>query len=120
MDAPIFFKRWLYKKMINSKNKGARGERMWRDELRSHGYTESYRSQQYCGTEDSADVICPELPNYHFEVKFTERFKIYDAMWQARHDSGQSLKIPIVAHKKKNHEWLVVMCADDFFNLIKE
>lgn len=103
--------------MINSKDKGKRGERAWRDELRKNGYSQAYRSQQYCGSENSADVICPELPDYHFEVKFTERLSLYDAMWQARKDAGA--KTPVVAHRRNNSEWLVVICADDFFNLIQ-
>ena len=46
--------------MINSRAKGARGERQWRDELRAQGYTDK-RGQQFAGGQDSPDVICEEL-----------------------------------------------------------
>jgi hypothetical protein len=36
---------------INSRQKGARGERQWRDELRAHGY-DARRGQQFSGSPD--------------------------------------------------------------------
>ena len=56
---------------MNSRQKGARGERMWRDELREAGFT-ARRGQQFAGGTDSPDVICEELNNLHMEVKFVQ------------------------------------------------
>lgn len=104
--------------MTNSRDKGARGERLWRDILREHGFNSARRGQQFSGSKDSPDVICPELPTVHFEVKFVEKLSIEDAMNQAIKDAQD--KLPIVAHKKKNRDWLITLKANDFLNLIKK
>lgn len=102
---------------INSRAKGARGEREWRDELRAQGYLKARRGQQFAGGGDSPDVVCPELEHIHFEVKRTESLNVYKAYEQAERD-GTS-KTPVVAHKRNNRPWLVVMSAEDFFKLIR-
>jgi len=71
---------------MNSREKGKRGERQWRDELRAQGF-EARRGQQFAGSPDSPDVVCDSLPWAHFEVKAVERLNIEDAMEQARRDS---------------------------------
>lgn len=102
---------------INSRSKGARGERAWRDVLRAHGY-DAKRGQQYCGGNDSPDVICPDLADFLFEVKCVERLNIEDAMAQARRDAGPNKK-PVVAHKRNHCDWLITMKAETFFELIR-
>ena len=72
---------------MNSREKGKRGERAWRDELRANGY-DARRGQQFSGSPDSPDVICEALPWLHFEVKCVERLNIEDAMEQVRRDCG--------------------------------
>ena len=72
---------------MNSREKGKRGERQWRDELRANGYA-ARRGQQFSGSPDSPDVVCDSLPWVHFEVKAVERLNIEDAMAQARRDCG--------------------------------
>lgn len=96
---------------INSRDKGARGERLFSKVLIGHG-VEARRGQQYHGGEDSPDIIC-DIPWAHFEVKFTERFSLYEALAQAISDAPET-KIPIVAHKRKRKEWVVVMRMEDF------
>jgi Holliday junction resolvase len=76
---------------VNSRNKGKRGERQWRDELRSHGY-QARRGQQFSGSPDSPDVVCDGLPWIHFEVKAVERLNIEQAMEQARRDARRAGK----------------------------
>ena len=101
---------------MNSREKGARGERQWRDELRANGYA-ARRGQQFCGSPESPDVVCESLPWAHFEVKLVERLNIYEAMEQAIRD-GQS-KIPLVAHRRNHWPWLVTMEAGTFFRLLR-
>ena len=101
---------------INSRAKGARGERQWRDELRANGY-EARRGQQFSGSPDSPDVICPALFGIHFEVKAVERLNIELAMEQARRDSEG--KAPVVAHRRNFRRWLVTMDAETFFRLLQ-
>lgn len=102
---------------MNSRTKGANGERAWRDELRANGYM-ARRGQQFQGSPDSPDVICDELAQFHFEVKRVQKLNIEDAMDQARRDAGS--KMPIVAHRRNFKPWLVTMDADTFFALIRE
>lgn len=106
--------------MINSKNKGKRGELGWCRFCKDQGY-DVHRTAQYCGnTGEAAD--CVGLPGIHQEVKFVERLNIQDAMDQSRRDAEAAGKgeIPIVAHKRSQCEWLVTMRAEDFFTLFRE
>ena len=101
---------------MNSREKGKRGERLWRDVLREHGLI-ARRGQQHSGSPDSPDVICEQLKGIHFEVKFVEKLNIHSAMSQAEGDCGT--KSPVVAHKRKRGEWLVTMKAEDFIAMAK-
>lgn len=106
---------------INSKDKGKRGERMWRDVCRANGFDKVRRTVQYCGnTGDASD--CIGLPNIHQEVKFVENLNVRKAYEQAEHDAIQADNgdMPIVAWKKSNQKWLVIISADDFFKIYKE
>ena len=103
---------------MNSRAKGCRGERDWRDFLRASGWTEARRGQQFSGSPESPDVICPGLDEtWHPEVKRTESLSVYKAMEQAIKDSGG--KKPYVAHRRNNQEWLVILRAQDFLDLLK-
>lgn len=102
---------------INSRSKGARGERLWRDELRAEGFT-ARRGQQFSGSPDSPDVICEELKNLHMEVKFVQNLNLDKACEQAEKDSRG--KRYIVAHKKNNKAWKVTMPSDLFFALLRD
>jgi Holliday junction resolvase len=111
---------------MNSREKGKRGERAWRDELRANGYM-ARRGQQFCGSPDSPDVVCEALAWAHFEVKAVERLNIEDAMEQARRQAvparnapgGAGAKVPIVAHRRSHRRWLVTMEAETFFRLVR-
>ncbi len=113
---------------MNSREKGKRGERQWRDELRANGYC-ARRGQQFAGSAESPDVVCDELPWIHFEVKAVERLNIEEAMEQARADAGKSenreiekagnQKVPIVAHRRNFCAWLVTMEAKTFFDFLR-
>ena len=104
---------------INSRAKGARGEREWAKVCREHGYADVRRTVQYCGkTGDASD--CVGLPGIHQEVKRTNCLQIYNAMDQAIRDAGKSGNIPIVCHRRDNCRWLVIMTAEDWFKLYRE
>jgi len=102
---------------MNQRAKGARGERLWRDQLREAGFT-ARRGQQFSGGTDSPDVICEELKNLHMEVKFVEALNLQKACEQAERDAG--LKAWIVAHKRNRTDWKVTMDAGLFFQLLRE
>ena len=101
---------------MNSRNKGKRGERQWRDELRENGYP-ARRGQQFSGSPDSPDVICDGLPWAHFEVKHVEHLNLSDAMAQARRDAGG--KASFLAHRKNYWPWLVTMDAERFYRFLR-
>ena len=103
-------------KPMNSREKGKRGERQWRDELRANGF-DARRGQQFCGSPDSPDVVCSALPWIHFEVKAVEKLNMWEAMNQARNECGQA--VPIVAHKRNFRPWLVTMDAETFFRFLR-
>lgn len=101
---------------VNSKQKGARFERLLASKLREYGY-DTRRTAQYCGnTGDAADVV--GLPNIHIEAKHQERMQLYDWMDQAKRDAKDGL-IPAVFHKKNNANILVTLEFDDFMKLYK-
>ena len=81
---------------MNSKQKGARGERELSSKLKEYGY-ETRRGQQYCGANGDADVV--GLPGIHIECKRVERLNLYDAISQAKADAKNN-EIPTVFHRK--------------------
>jgi Holliday junction resolvase len=101
---------------INSRNKGAAGERELAKILKQYGY-ETRRGQQYCGSNGDADVV--GLPYIHIECKRVEKLNLYDAMSQAISDARAD-EIPAVFHRKNRCEWLVTMKLEDFMKIYPE
>lgn len=99
--------------MINSRDKGARGERLASEFLRKFNF-QARRGQQYRGSPDSEDII-HDVPGVFIEVKFRERLNLEEAYAQALRDSP-SEKVPLVMHKKKNKQWMITLTAEDFFS----
>ncbi len=99
---------------MNSRAKGARGERMWRDELREAFGDSGIRR----GLGDSPDVVCPCLPDIHWEVKFCQVVKIGAWIAQAIRDAKDKL-FPVVAHKRNGEDWLVTLRAQDFLTILR-
>lgn len=101
---------------MNSKQKGARGERELSSKLKEYGY-ETRRGQQYCGANGDADVV--GLPGIHIECKRVERLNLYDAISQAKADAKNN-EIPTVFHRKDRCKWLVTMELQDWIKLYRE
>lgn len=105
---------------VNSKQKGARFERLLASRFRDYGY-DARRTAQYCGnTGDASDVV--GLPGIHIEAKHQERMQLYEWMAQAQRDAmanGGDV-FPVVFHKKNNADILVTMTFDDWMNLYRE
>ena len=102
---------------MNSREKGKAGERAFRDWLREQGYLKAYRGAQYCGLLGNADVVCPETPEIHYEVKRGERLDVYGAVEQATRDCGS--KYPVVAWRRNGRDWLAVMPAETLARLLR-
>ena len=101
---------------MNSRAKGAAGERELAKKLREYGY-ECRRGQQFCGANGDADVI--GLPGIHIECKRVERLNIDDAMLQAIRDRREG-EFPAVFHRKNNGKWMVTMLLDDWQEIYRE
>ena len=96
---------------INSRQKGAAGEREWARFLTKYGY-KAFRGRQFSGADDSPDVRCDDIPFIHHEVKRVQQLNISTALSQSERDARD--KIPIVAHRRNGERWKVTLYADDF------
>ena len=101
---------------MNSKVKGAAGERELSKTLKEYGY-DCRRGQQFCGANGDADVV--GLTGIHIECKRVERLNLYDAMAQSKHDAKDGEK-PAVFHRKNRCKWLVTMELEDFMEIYRE
>lgn len=102
---------------MNSRDKGARGERELASVLNSYGYF-CRRGQQYSGANGDPDVV--GLPGIHIECKRVERLDLYAAIEQAKRDSKKRGGLPAVFHRKNNAEWLVSMPLNVWMELYRE
>ncbi len=100
---------------INSKKKGAKGERELANKLKEYGY-ETRRGQQYNGLEGE-DVV--GLDYIHIECKRVEKLNIENAILQAKQDRKEG-QFPTVFHRKNRSNWLVTMELQDWINLYNE
>ena len=101
---------------MNSRAKGASGERELAHELEKYGF-KTRRGQQLCGANGDADVV--GVDGLHIECKRVERLNIHDAMKQALNDAREGEKA-VVMHRKNRTNWLVTMTLEDFMELWKE
>lgn len=99
---------------INSRQKGARGEREAAAFLRALGIG-AERGRQHHGGPDSPDVKTA-LPGVHFEVKRVERFNLSKAMAQARKEKPVGA-VPAVLSRKNHEEWLLTIPLGDLWRL---
>jgi len=106
----------MAKRRINSSRKGKTGERSWANFLIAHG-VHARRGVQFAGGPDSPDVVS-EWEWAHFEVKRVERFSLYKSLDQAIGDARDD-RVPIVAHRANGREWVVVLRAEDFVDLVR-
>jgi len=99
---------------INSRRKGAAGERELANYLSEQGWQKARRTQQYAGNPEggSGDVVCDNFP-FHIEGKRCQQIKPEQWMAQAKSDCPAS-KIPSVFFRRNGEKkWLVILQADD-------
>jgi len=94
-----------------SRNKGKRGEREAAAALREVLGIDARRGVQFKGGPGSPDVSTALDNHLLFEVKRTERFKLYDAIDQARADGGG--KPSVILHRSNGRPWVAVIRLDD-------
>ena len=101
-------------KKINGRQKGAQGEREFATVLKDLGI-EARRGQQFSGGKDSPDVVA-DLTGVHFEVKRVQAGNLYNWVAQAQRDGGE--KIPVVAHRRNQKDWVAILPMRDLLNLL--
>jgi Holliday junction resolvase len=114
---------------MNSRDKGARGERELAELLRQHGF-DARRGQQFSGANGDADV--EGMPGIHIECKRVEKQDVNSWLEQSERDAyADSLKrgynvIPVVFHRQNFNprkpvkgKWKVTLYAEDFIELVK-
>lgn len=97
---------------INSRDKGANGERELANLIKDRGYNVR-RGQQYNGLEGE-DVV--GLDYIHIEVKRVEQLNIDKALEQSIRDSKGN-QMPAVFHRKNHKKWKVTLRFEDFMTL---
>ena len=103
---------------VNSRAKGATGERELARKLNEYGFG-TRRTVQYNGKAEEGKADLVGLKGIHIECKRVERLNLYDAMSQAIHDAKDG-EMPSVFHRKNHSEWLVTMRLPDWMELYKE
>ena len=101
---------------MNSCQKGKEGERELARYLTERGL-EARRGQQHRGGTDSPDVLVEALPQFHFEVKRTERLRLWEAIDQAREDAAGG-RTPLVVHRPSRRQWVAILDLDDLLELL--
>ena len=101
---------------MNSRAKGAGGERELAKALREYGY-DCRRGQQYSGANGDADVV--GLPGIHIECKRVERLNLAEAMHQAERDARPG-ELPAVFHRRNGEPWLVTMPLEKWIEIYRE
>ena len=101
---------------LDSRRKGARGEREWAQWLAKTFHIRAHRGCQFRGGPDSPDVV-GGIPGTHCEVKRVERLHLHDALSQAVRDCGDL--VPYVAHRSNRKEWVVILRAEDILRFAR-
>ena len=99
------------KQRAQSLAKGKDGEREAAKELVRLFNVEAYRGRQYHGRDDAPDVVV-DIASVHFEVKRTEKLRLWEAVEQAIEDAGTD-NVPVVLHRSNNRPWLAIVRLDD-------
>lgn len=102
--------------MVNSRDKGKRGERLFAEALRLLGFS-ARRGVQFSGSPDSPDVVT-NIEGVHFEVKHVEALNIWGALSQAEKDAGGA--IPVVAFKRNRTPWYLALPLEDLLEFSEQ
>lgn len=116
---PVHLHPKVMSKPINSRAKGARGERHVASLLTSEGFParRGVQCSQGNGVLSAPDVVCESLPELHIEVKFTQQVNLEKFFLQASRDAGS--RIPAVFTKKNNSELFVITKFKDFISILR-
>lgn len=104
---------------INSRQKGASGERECAEQLRLTMGWAARRSQQFSGNAGDADLVIDQMPTIFPEVKRVQRLNIPEAMEKAVEQCKG--KIPVLFHRtnRSKEGWLVTLKLTDLTDFSK-
>ena len=103
---------------INSRTKGAVGERELALLLRTAGYANARRSAQYCGnTGEAPDVV--GIDGLHIECKRREQIQDEVFLQQAEREAKKGL-VPLVAYRRSREKWKVCLRLEVFLAIWSE
>ena len=104
------------RRRINSRAKGAVGEREFAELLRASGWPGAMRGQQRSGLEQADVVGGPE--RVHWEVKRVESLNVWAAHEQAVRDA-EPHELPVVAMRRNKSRWLAVLPLEDLLTMLR-
>lgn len=102
-----------------SRQKGKRGERLCRDEIKEQLGVPCRRGVQFAGGAGSPDVVLLVETVLHFEAKAVERLNLHAAMAQSIADAGEG-RLPLVWHKRSREDSLLTMRMKDLAAVVAE
>jgi Holliday junction resolvase len=100
--------------VVNSRAKGAAGERELSKVLGELLGVPMRRGQQFSGLAGNADVV--GIEGLHVECKRVQSLNVSKAIQQSIRDSKPG-SVPVVAHRKNGEQWLLTCCLDDLVDL---
>lgn len=104
-----------------SVTKGKRGENEFARLLREERLTTRRTAPlQSARTNDAADVQIDEFPHLHVEVKRDERMSVDAMCRQAEEDAAPVGHTPVVAWRRNNGPWRVVLPLSYWLELLEE
>jgi hypothetical protein len=99
---------------VNSRAKGARGEREFIDLHLAHYWPEAKRNLDQFG-DDKRD--CLNVAGVHWQIKRTERLDLWAAIRQAESEARAD-DVPVVAFRRNRSRWYCVTAASGFTGLL--
>lgn len=100
-----------------AKRRGERGENEVRDLIRDAGWITTHRNFQSGGQGggDLADAI----PDWHIEVKFTERLAL-SAAWRQARTGARATDAIVIVHRCNFQPWLATLTLNEWIGLRPE
>jgi hypothetical protein len=103
--------------VVNSRQKGKRGELDLCHSLKAVMGWRARRSQQFCGDSGDSDVVTEEHPNLFIECKLVQALNLTAVMKLAVEQAKE--KLPAVFHRRDREEWLVTVRLTDLPRLVQ-
>lgn len=100
--------------MVNSRQKGKRGELELCQSLRELFGWDVQRAVQYNGNAGDSDLIIKQVPEIFVECKRVQSLNLSKAMEIAV--SQAKAKLPMIFHRKDREEWMVTLPLKDLLS----